>query len=370
MTRRRGGKASKTAHARLASQIVECLHANPVDVEGLRSLAPSGFETRDLRRKAWAALLGLSEADEDPDFPLAEEDIPQHHYFDQINKDIDRSMCHFDVNKNPSPAKLEASRRALHRVIHSFFVAHPNLHYFQGFHDICSVFLIVCNFDCREAYRMIERTSLSFIRDSHRADLNAVLCILNLVFPLLERADPEYFAFLSELGVQSFIALPWVLTWLSHNIEPFNTVCRVFDFLLSSHPLMCVYLSASLLLQFKPRLVVEDEFSTVHLFFQKFPQLSSLQLEQMFARSESLFASFPPSVILLGSSETALPSDSPMRLPETQTMAQWKLPLVLENRKRINRKKHPSRRVGLVLLPIVAGVLIALAHNVSSTGLV
>jgi hypothetical protein len=237
------------------------------------------------------------------------------------------------------------------------FVAHPNLHYFQGYHDICGVLLIVCNYDCQEAFRLIEKVSLVHIRDSHRVDLDAVISVLNMIFPLVELADSELHTFLSESGVQSFLALPWVLTWLAHNIERFEDICRVFDFLICSHPLMCMYLSASLLLQFKHSLMQLEEFSAIHEFFQNFPNVN---LPALFERSQSLFASHPPTQLLSGSK---LPLDSPMRLPVHQSIDEWKVALVTENRRRIRQKLRPRKRVELFVLPIVAGVIIALAHN-------
>jgi hypothetical protein len=52
-------------------------------------------------------------------------------------------------------------------------------------------------------------------------------------------------AFLEQAGGEPIFALPWILTWFSHVTENHSLSCRIFDFLLVSHPLMNVYLSAS-----------------------------------------------------------------------------------------------------------------------------
>jgi hypothetical protein len=68
-----------------------------VDVEALRSVAHQGFVNNALRRKVWPHLLGVGqEADEDKTFTAH---IVHHKYYDQVGKDIDRSMFHFDVTK-------------------------------------------------------------------------------------------------------------------------------------------------------------------------------------------------------------------------------------------------------------------------------
>jgi hypothetical protein len=66
-----------------------------------------------------------------------------------------------------------------------------------------------------------------------------------MLFPLIESQDPELFDFLKESTVEPFFALPWMITWFSHHLDRFEDVKRLFDVFICSHPLFCLYISAS-----------------------------------------------------------------------------------------------------------------------------
>lgn len=95
------------------------------------------------------------------------------------------------------------------------------------------------------------------------------MATMGLIDPLLTRADPELASFLHSAHMPSFFTLSWLLTWFSHNISKLEDVCRVFDFLLSSHPLMSVYLAAATIVYFRGQvLTLPNEMPSVHAFFQ------------------------------------------------------------------------------------------------------
>lgn len=45
--------------------------------------------------------------------------------------------------------------------------------------------------------------------------------------------------------MEAHFALSWVLTWFAHVYDEFDDVCRIFDFVLATHPLAPVYLSTA-----------------------------------------------------------------------------------------------------------------------------
>ena len=47
----------------------------------------------------------------------------------------------------------------------------------------------------------------------------------------------------SEVG--QLFALSWLITWFGHVLRNFDTIVRLYDFFLATHPLMPVYLSAA-----------------------------------------------------------------------------------------------------------------------------
>lgn len=53
------------------------------------------------------------------------------------------------------------NRRMLRRILNQIFSKHPEMDYYQGYHDVCSIFLIIFGFD---AGKLAEQAALSFFR--------------------------------------------------------------------------------------------------------------------------------------------------------------------------------------------------------------
>ncbi len=68
--------------------------------------------------------------------------------------------------------------------------------------------------------------------------------LLGLLFPIIEKEDPELYQFLLKSEVQPYFALSWLITWFSHGFDDLDSIARLFDFFLASHPVMPLYLSA------------------------------------------------------------------------------------------------------------------------------
>lgn len=45
--------------------------------------------------------------------------------------------------------------------------------------------------------------------------------------------------FRSEVG--TVFALSWLITWYGHDVNGFDTIVRLYDFFLATHPVMPVY---------------------------------------------------------------------------------------------------------------------------------
>jgi hypothetical protein len=69
----------------------------------------------------------------------AKDSITRSKEWDQVQKDVERSLWRFTQD----PDLRQAQRVELSRLINAVLVRNPSLHYFQGFHDVASVFLLV-----------------------------------------------------------------------------------------------------------------------------------------------------------------------------------------------------------------------------------
>ena len=61
------------------------------------------------------------------------------------------------------------------------------------------------------------------------------------------------------------MALPWIITWFSHDVKSLPAVERLFDAFLSSHPALPLYASAVLILDAREKVLeCECEFQAMH----------------------------------------------------------------------------------------------------------
>eukprot|EP00027_Filamoeba_sp_ATCC50430_P002344 CAMPEP_0168553946 /NCGR_PEP_ID=MMETSP0413-20121227/7516_1 /TAXON_ID=136452 /ORGANISM="Filamoeba nolandi, Strain NC-AS-23-1" /LENGTH=358 /DNA_ID=CAMNT_0008584651 /DNA_START=132 /DNA_END=1205 /DNA_ORIENTATION=- len=263
--------------------INDALESDPVDIETLRHLAiHGGLVNNALRALVWPKLLGVSSDNAIISKKVSSKDV------DQVAKDVDRSLWKFTQGK----AYMRQEKRAeLSRIIHAILATHPELHYYQGFHDVASVFLLIAGEE--NAFAMVERLSLYHIRDALDATLESTKQVLSLML-LLSLADPELHRYFKQSEVEPFFALSWVITWFSHSFDNLDSIARLFDLFIASHPLMPLYVGVAIILHFREKLLreVDCEYSAVHTFLCNVPQ--DIPLEPIINKALELFDKFPP----------------------------------------------------------------------------
>lgn len=130
--------------------------------------------------------------------------------------------------------------------------------YFQGYHDVAQVLLLVfepsCSSPSSACVRALTRLSLLRIRDFMLPSMAGSMPHLHLIPHILRAADPELASHVA--GIAPFFALGATLTLYAHEISEYADVVRLFDFLLAREAVLSVYLFAavSLLFFFPPTL--------------------------------------------------------------------------------------------------------------------
>ncbi|KAJ3081895.1 hypothetical protein HK102_002071, partial [Quaeritorhiza haematococci] len=219
----------------------------------------------------------------------------------QVELDINRSLSHWLPEDDDE--LLHRRRNELKRVVLGALGRHPCLHYYQGFHDVCSCLLLVLGE--RLAVEAAEAVSLFWLRDSMQESMEGSLRLLSLLLPLLECADPSVHSFLTSVdGFLPYFCLSWVITWFSHDVDTPTTSARLFDLFIASNPALPVYVAGTMVLQRRKALLnLSPEFSEVHQF------LSSLQIDgvatltanfdidDLLEETQQLFAQYPPSYL-------------------------------------------------------------------------
>ncbi|KAI8446516.1 hypothetical protein BY996DRAFT_7814844, partial [Phakopsora pachyrhizi] len=192
---------------------------------------------------------------------------------DQVNLDVNRSFVYYPANISNSK-KLQLCK-LLSQTIIKILRKFQNLSYFQGYHDIVSIFLL--NFikvnhqnnskiasksqsddedddvldqvdNISELDMAIQRFTLHRIRDSLYTDLSPIMGYLHFTQIILSLERPDLASVVALTSDLPIFSLSWILTLTSHDLTSFETVSRLFDFLICHDPIMICYLASAICL--------------------------------------------------------------------------------------------------------------------------
>lgn len=272
--------------------IHQALNCDPVDIETLRRAAVSegGLLTDDIRRKVWPKLLSVNVYSL-PAKPC--KDVREDHKdYRQVVLDVRRSMRRFP--KGMRVDEREVLQEQLIDIILDVLRRNPQLHYYQGYHDLVVTFLLVVGE--RMTIAIMEKLSNHHLRDFMDPTMDNTKHILNYLMPILERVDRELHDFMIRSEVGTIFALSWLITWYGYVLSDFRHVLRLYDFFLASHPLMAIYFAAVIVL-YRQKEVKSSEcdMASVHHLLSQMPQ--DLPYEELIGRAQKLFISCPPSLM-------------------------------------------------------------------------
>uniref|UniRef100_A0A3Q3AQH0 TBC1 domain family, member 20 n=1 Tax=Kryptolebias marmoratus TaxID=37003 RepID=A0A3Q3AQH0_KRYMA len=264
-----------TKRKRKTADITQALSVDPVDVATLRRMAISegGLLTDEIRCQVWPRLLNVPPnlLDQEPE-KVEREDNKD---YNQVLLDVQRSLRRFPPGMPDE--QREGLQEELIDIILRVLKRNPQLHYYQGYHDIVVTFLLVVGE--RLATVLVEKLSthhLSAFRHLRVFFYNNFIVII----------------FRAEVG--TVFALSWLITWFGHVLSDFRHVVRLYDFFLACHPLMPIYFAAVIVLYREEEVLeCECDMAMVHHLLSQIPQ--DLPYETLISRAGDLFVQFPPS---------------------------------------------------------------------------
>ena len=252
-------------------------------------------------------------------------DLPPHKNEDQVALDVNRSFIYYpksvyflqlskvnlayqmllcahssrqpltttDVAIDESDQQLDRRKVQLSDVIIQVLRLHPCLNYFQGFHDIAQVFLLVLGQE--NAVQAVAHVSLLRIRDFMLPSISPSLAHLQLLPAILFAVDPKLHHHLST--TRPFFALAATLTLYAHDIQEYADIARLFDFLLAQPAVASVYLFVVIIQSRRSELfeISADEPEMLHFVLSKLPK--PLNLEELIVRAMALFREHPPETL-------------------------------------------------------------------------
>lgn len=214
--------------------------------------------------------------------------LPVHTDEYQVRLDVNRSFVYYPQDQSSS--NLIQRKNELFYLITSVLRRHPYLSYFQGYHDICQVFMLVLK---PESHVLaLTRLSLLRIRDFMLPTFSHALAQLQLIPSIIQKVNPKLWNHLA--ATQPFFALSGTLTMFSHDIPDYNNIARLFDVLLAREAVFSIYLFAQIVLQQSDELfkTPSDEPEILHSILSKLPD--PLGIEALIKNTVNLFEIHPP----------------------------------------------------------------------------
>ncbi|KAL8696993.1 MAG: hypothetical protein Q9201_007366 [Fulgogasparrea decipioides] len=287
--RSHGRDSSPAAHAKIDRILNAC--GEVPDLQALVQLATSkdGLVHDQVRRKAWPILLGYLPSKEPGSAQYASwKYLPSHKDEEQVGRDVDRSFIYYP--KYQTENQLDRRKEQLSAVITQVLRTYPILSYFQGFHDVVQVFLLVLGVN--EVAAAVSHLCLLRIRDFMLPALSPSIAHLKLLPAILQAEDAELCRHLSQ--VQPFFALGATLTLYAHDIEEYGDIARLFDFLLAHGAVVSVYFFAVIILSRREELfdIPADDSDMLHFTLSKLPK--PLDLEALIEMTMSVYRRYPP----------------------------------------------------------------------------
>jgi TBC1 domain family member 20 len=187
-----------------------------------------------------------------------------------------------------SQAELEKKKAELSDLITEVLRRYPYLCYFQGYHDVCQVLLLVLPRDLR--VRAVSRLSVLRMRDFMLPTLAPSLALLRLIPDLLQAEDPALYQHLSRN--EPYFALSDTLTMFAHNVQRYSEIARLFDALIAREQVFSLYLVTQIVLRRREELLKHDEADMLHFTLSKLPP--NLDIEAVIADAAALFDRHPP----------------------------------------------------------------------------
>ncbi|CDK26228.1 unnamed protein product [Kuraishia capsulata CBS 1993] len=229
-------------------------------------------ETRDglidskLRSKIWPQLLGFPI---DPQLGYDFTSSPPHKDEDQVSKDIDRSFVYYPQNE----ARKQELKSRLSDLIVGVLRANPELHYYQGYHDIASIVVMVFEND-NEAFQFLSLLTQFHLRDHMMSSIDSSVQQLEIIGDLMGCIDPKFNRVISS--VNPIYSLSSILSLFAHNIQSFEDLCLIWDFVFAEKTMVLpLYIYVSVLVYFKEEILtkLEEEsgssFSSEDTYFEE-----------------------------------------------------------------------------------------------------
>ena len=150
--------------------------------KALRDLAVSagGLVNDDVRKKVWPRLLNINMVE--TRMSITDEEVKRNKNYHQVLMDVNRSLKRFPpgISDDDRPELQDQLTRLIIRILDK----HPQLHYYQGYHDVAITFLLVVGEEM--AFNVLEKLSSGpWLREFMNPTMEKTTYLLNYIYPLI-----------------------------------------------------------------------------------------------------------------------------------------------------------------------------------------
>ena len=304
----------------------------------------------------------------------------------QVRLDVERSFVHLKRRKI-SNLKFLKLKAMLYDLIVLTLRLKPSLNYFQGFHDIVSIFLLELDLSLFHLQTFIQTFALHWCRDSMSSNFNPIIGHLRLLQKILITQDLELSSIIERTSPDPIFALPWLLTFFSHDIHSQSTLLSLFDIWITQGPLSLLYFSAAFILTKKHEILnhsnddVEDDekFANLHSVLYSIPSNFKSILPNLINIMNDIKNLYPlnhPSIEVEGLMNIgSVLRNNPLSIPDSQAehyiknieyivrqpLPQIKLPatkLLIQNKNRQSKCIHYNKMKWVITLSVTLSAIL------------
>jgi len=273
------------------TQLRSILDIKPIDKIKLRVFGRSyGYFNQSFREKAWIRVANLhkSEFYHLRNYESWIKKIVPNKDTEIIDKDVVRSLNGIDVFSQMDETTQDQYKSSLSNILKVYLLINPKLLYYQGFNDICLMFIYV--FGEHKAFTFLDAAVQLFFRDflAYSFGKSTVLQ-MKLMKYMLQDVDPELYDIWKDFEFPMF-SISWLLTWFAHSLSDLKIIMRIYDYLLSSPPTSIIYMCVAMTMITKKKVFEHSpnrDHGEMHSFYQKI-QLNDIEIEELIQKTIKL----------------------------------------------------------------------------------
>ncbi|KAG0666304.1 hypothetical protein C6P45_000265 [Maudiozyma exigua] len=232
-----------------------------------------GFVSNDIRQVAWYQIL-TSQIIFQPSIIPEPTNEEKHCDESQIQLDVSRSFGYI-----PEEIQRNSLKKLLNEQIVRFFRKYPQLRYYQGYHDIVSVFIItfchttkhgklqtkMLHREKERLFKCVEIFSLLYLRDFLMDSLDFPIDQIGIIPALIKEQDSVLYEKLQLDTIKPFFAIASILTIFSHDLKPDilnnnSVIFQIFDLVICTHSMFTpLILYSNMIIAIKGKLYEEYE---------------------------------------------------------------------------------------------------------------